>query len=68
MVLGALSFEKKLHFSVTVSELLVEHAQEAASRQFTKTKITKGVVTEYVKDKNLSSAVTRKDKWGCVFC
>lgn len=67
-MLGALSFEKKLHFYVTVSELLVEHAQEAASRQFTKAKTTKVVVIEYVKDKNLSNAVTRKDKWGCVFC
>lgn len=34
-VLGALSFEKKLHISVMVSELLVEHAREAASREFT---------------------------------
>lgn len=58
----------KLHISVTVWELLIEHAQGAASREFTEAKISKGVVSEYVEEKNLSSAVTRKDEWGCAFC
>lgn len=58
----------KVHISAMVWELLVEHAQEAVSEEFTKAIITKGVVREYVEAKNLSNAVTRKDKWGCVFC
>lgn len=58
----------KVHISVKVWELLVEHAQEAVSEEFTKAIVTKGVVHEYVEAKNLSSAVTRKDKWGYVFC
>lgn len=64
---GTLSFEKKLHISVLVSELLVDHAQEAASREFTKAKIAKGAVIEYAEDKNLTSAITRKDKWAVFF-
>lgn len=35
-----------------VWELHIEHAQEAASREFTKAKVTKGVVSEHVEGKN----------------
>lgn len=58
----------KVHISVMVWELFVEHAQEAVSGEFTKAIITKGVVSEYVEAKNLSNAVNRRDKGGCVFC